>query len=197
MKRFVTFEGIDGSGKTTIINKLYDELNDKNYSVIVTREPTDSWVGKCVQECIATHTDPIVTSFTFISDRIIHGKEILNWLKKYDIVLCDRYAESTYAYQGAQLQDSIDDPIKWLMELSKNRFPIPDITFLFEIQPKIAMKRIQDRAELIPFEKVAFLEKVAKNYQRLIDDKRFTCIDATESIENITKHCLDVIISDK
>ena len=121
----------------------------------------------------------------------------MNWLKKYDIVLCDRYAESTYAYQGVQLQDSIDDPIKWLMELSKNRFPIPDITFLFEIQPKIAVKRIQDRDELIPFEKVAFLEKVAKNYQRLIDDKSFTCIDATESVEDITKHCLDVIISDK
>ncbi len=66
-----------------------------------------------------------------------------------------------------------------------------------DIQPKIAMKRIQDRDELIPFEKVAFLEKVAKNYQRLIDDKRFTFIDATESVEDITKHCLDVILSDK
>ncbi|RLF57346.1 MAG: dTMP kinase [Thermoplasmata archaeon] len=197
MKRFVTFEGIDGSGKTTIIDRIFDELINKDYSVFVTCEPTDSWVGKCVQECIATNTDPVVTSFTFISDRILHGKEILSWLNEYDFVLCDRYAESTYAYQGAQLQDSIDDPIKWLMELSKNRFPIPDITFLFEIQPKLAMKRIQDRDELIPFEKVAFLKKVAKNYQRLIDDSRFTIIDATQSIEDITKRCLDVILSDK
>jgi len=194
MNRFITFEGIDGSGKTTVIEKIASSLRRKGYTVKITREPTDSWVGKCVQQCIATHTDPTVTAFTFISDRIIHGKEISTWKETYDIILCDRYAESTYAYQGAQLQKEMTDPVQWLKDLSKNRFPLPDKTFLFDISPEEAMNRIQDRDELIPFEKVTFLTNVRKHYLRLATEERFIIIDATDPIETIVQHCLDHII---
>ena len=173
MKNFVTFEGIDGSGKSTISKLVFKKLKSDGYDVVLTYEPTDTWIGKCVQKCIETKTDPFVTAFAFISDRIEHCKKIQGWLDDGKIVLCDRYAESTYAYQGAQMQDIITGPMKWLQDLSKNRIILPDRTFVFIIQPKKSLTRIESRTNLIPFEKLSFLEKVHKNYLKLCVGKRF------------------------
>lgn len=194
MKHFVTFEGIDGSGKSTISKLVYEKLK-KNYDVILTYEPTDSWIGKQVQKCIETGADPFVTALTFTADRFEHGKQIQKWLDEKKIVICDRYAESTYAYQGAQLQELIKEPIKWLKDLSKNKIPIPDRTFIFIIEPKLSVKRIQNRENLIPFEKVSFLEKVHKNYLRLAKGKQFLKIDATKEIDELVDICIKNILS--
>lgn len=196
MKKFITFEGIDGSGKSTILENVYEILKEKGFNVIKTVEPTDTYVGSCVKQCIKTNTDPYVTAFTFISDRILHVKEIKKWLVEGNIVLCDRYAESTYAYQGAQLQGQINNPIKWLKELSDNQIITPDITFLFIIDPEKAVKRIQDRDELIPFEKVSFLDKVQKNYEKLAVEDRFKIINAEMSIKEIIEICINEIIKE-
>ena len=196
MKEFITFEGIDGSGKSTIIEQVYQQLREQKYAVVKTMEPTDTWIGKCVQTCIENQTDPFVTAFTFIADRIQHGKQIKKWLQQDKIVLCDRYAESTYAYQGAQLQNQIDQPIQYLQELSENRIPIPDRTFMFLLDPKTAIQRIQGRENLIAFERVAFLEKVQKNYEQLMIGSRFKKIDATASFEEITSLCIKDILAD-
>jgi len=194
MKRFVTFEGIDGSGKSTIIKKVFERLKSKGHDVILTFEPTDSWIGKIVQKCIKTKSDTYVTAFTFIADRVDHCKQIQKWLDDGKIVLCDRYAESTYAYQGAQMQDLVDDAIKWLQDLSKNRIIMPDRTFLFVIEPKDSIARIQNRNNLIPFEKVDFLEKVHKNYLEICKGKRFVKLDATKTIQDLTDICVDDIL---
>ena len=195
MKRFISFEGIDGSGKSTISKLVYKKLKSNGYDAVHTFEPTNSEIGIQVQKYIKENADPFVTSFTFIADRILHGKQITKWLKERKIVICDRYAESTYAYQGAQLQDAVDKPIKWLQGISKNKIPIPDRTFLFVINPEISLSRIQNREQLIPFEKVSFLKKVQKNYLDLLVDKRFFKIDATKKMEEIIKICYDDIIS--
>lgn len=195
MKRFITFEGIDGSGKSTISKLVYKQLKSKNYDVVLTYEPTDTWIGKQVQRCIETGADPIITAFTFTTDRFEHGKQIQKWLFEQKIVLCDRYAESTYAYQGAQLQDLIKDPIKWLKELAKNKIPIPDRTYIFLIEPKISIERIQNRENLIEFEKASFLEKVHENYLKLAKGKQFMKIDATLAIEQIVDICVKDILS--
>ena len=196
MKRFVTFEGIDGSGKSTVSKRVFEKLKSEGHDVVLTFEPTDTWIGKCVQTCIETNTDPFVTAFAFISDRIQHCKQIQKWLDEGKTVLCDRYAESTYAYQGAQMADLIDDPIKWLKELSNGQILMPDRTFVFVIDPKASLARIQDRDNLIPFEKVSFLEKVHKNYEQICKGERFFSLNATKSIAKITKTCLDEIIKD-
>ena len=193
MKQFITFEGIDGSGKSTISKLVYKKLKSNGYNVILTYEPTDKKIGKYVQHCIKTNADPFITAFTFIADRLLHCEQIKKWLDEEKIVLCDRYAESTYAYQGAQLEDQVRNPIKWLKELSK---PIltPDRTFLFVISPKESLTRIQNRVELIPFERVSFLEKVHTNYLKLSKEKRFKKIDATKKIDELVDICYQDII---
>ncbi|MCX6668074.1 MAG: dTMP kinase [Euryarchaeota archaeon] len=194
MKQFFTFEGIDGSGKSTISKLVYKKLKFKGYDVVLTHEPTDTWIGKRVQQCIETNSDPFITAFTFLADRIEHGKQIRKWLDGGKIVLCDRYAESTYAYQGAQLQDTMKNPIKWLKELSDGRVPTPDRTFVFVIDPKESLARIQKRSKLIPFERLSFLEKVHKNYLKLAVGKRFKKLDATKKIEELVEICYHDII---
>ena len=167
MKQFITFEGIDGSGKSTISRGVYEKLCSEGYDVVLTYEPTDTMIGEYVQQCIKTQSDPFVTAFAFIADRIQHCKQIKGWLDDGKIVLCDRYAESTYAYQGAQLEKDMANAIKWLKDLSKNKFPIPDRTYIFLIEPEESLKRIQNRNNLIPFEKLSFLKKVHNNYIKL------------------------------
>jgi dTMP kinase len=194
MKQFVTFEGIDGSGKSTISKLISEKLQSAGYDVVWTFEPTDSAVGKYVQECIRSQSDPFVISFTFIVDRIQHCKKIQQWLYEGKIVLCDRYVESTYAYQAAQLEEQVKNPLKWLRELSIGRILVPDRTFLFVIDPKTSLARIQHRTELIPFERLTFLEKVYRNYQIVSKGKRFIHLDATKPIDELVQVCYDDIL---
>lgn len=195
MKRFITFEGIDGSGKSTISKLVYEKFKKSGYKVVLTYEPTDTKIGKYVQTCIKTGADPFITAFTFITDRIQHCEKIKQWLDEGNIVLCDRYAESTYAYQSVQLQDSIEDPIKWLKDLSKDRIIIPDKTFIFVISANDSLARIQNRDELIPFERLSFLEKVHKNYMKISKGKRFILVDATKKIDELVDICFNEIIT--
>ena len=194
MKHFVTFEGIDGCGKSTVSKLVYEQLRKKGFDVILTCEPTNSWLGKQVKKCIEVGADPYVTTFTFIADRIEHGKRIKKWVDAGSIVLCDRYAESTYAYQAAQLEEKMDKPIKWLKDLSKNLFPIPERTFVFLIKPEYSLARIKNRDNLIPFERLSFLEKVHKNYVKLAVGKRFLKVDATKKIDDLANICLKDIL---
>jgi dTMP kinase len=194
MKHFVTFEGIDGSGKSTISKLISEKLRSAGYDVVWTFEPTDSMVGKYVQECVRLQSDPFATSFTFIADRIQHCKKIQQWLDKGKIVLCDRYAESTYAYQAVQLEDQVKNPLKWLQELSNSRILVPDRTFLFVIDPKTSLARIQHRIELIPFERLAFLEKVHRNYLTVSKGKRFVHLDGTKPIDELVQLCYEDIL---
>jgi len=86
--------------------------------------------------------------------------------------------------------DKIDNPIKWLQELSIERIIIPDRAFIFLIDPSEAIKRIQHRDNLIPFEKVSFLDKVNENYKKLTKGKRFKKIDVKKSIDELVKFCI-------
>jgi len=193
MKQFITFEGIDGSGKSTVSKKVYDTLRLQDIDVILTVEPTDTDVGRFVQHCISTEADPYVTTFAFLTDRIQHGIEIQEYLDNGTMVLCDRYMDSTIAYQAAQLENKIDNPIHWLKELSQPRIPKPNRTFLFVIEPNAALQRIQHRDTLIPFEKQQFLEKVHHNYLQLAREKRFLKLDATQSVQELVELCMEDI----
>ena len=84
--------------------------------------------------------------------------------------------------------------MSWLKELSRNRFPKQDVTFLFDIDPSLALQRIQHRDELIAFEKVSFLKKVRKNYLKLAKENQSVIIDATKPINELVNQCIDIIL---
>lgn len=195
MKKFVTFEGIDGSGKSTVSKKVYDRLISDGYDVILTFEPTDTWLGKVVNRCIDEHCDPLIITFTFIADRIEHVKKIRQGLKDGKIVLCDRYVDSTFAYQGAQLKRKVKNPIKWLKSLHKEFIVEPDLTLLFVLDSGEALRRIQNRAKLISFEKKEFLSVVQDNYLKLAKNKRFITLDANKKIDELTEECINYILA--
>lgn len=196
MKNFVTFEGIDGSGKSTVSKRVEEKLVDKGFDVVLTAEPTDSTVGRFVQQCIRENADPSVTSFAFIADRIQHCKKISQWLEQGKIVLCDRFSESTYAYQAVQLKDVVDDPILWLKDIDQGKVLIPQRTFLFDVSSQEAMSRICSREELVPFEKVDFLKEVRKKYLEICRGPRFLVLDSTDSVDSLVERCCKDILEE-
>jgi len=192
MKKFITFEGIDGSGKSTVSKRVYEELKRRGYSAIYTFEPTDGEIGKCAKKCIDKGADPLVIALLFVADRIEHVRKIKEWLEEGHIVLCDRYVDSTYAYQSVQLEGQMEDPLEWLRQLS-NFVIKPDRTFLFDIDPEEAISRIKGR-KTTRFENVEFLKKVRKRYIDIATEKRFKVLDARKGIEDLVKECVEDIM---
>ena len=190
--KFITFEGIDGSGKTTISQRVYSRLKEKNRDIILTHEPTDTWRGTMVTKAIEEKCDPVTIALAFMADRNEHVHQIRKWLKKDKSVMCDRYMDSTFAYQAAQLSSSLKNPLQWLQAVHQPFYLKPDITLLFDIEPKDALKRI--KRERSTFEKKNFLERVQKNYLLLAKDKkRFIVLDATLPIDDLTTLCIEKI----
>jgi dTMP kinase len=189
---FITFEGIDGSGKTTISQEIYSRLQKNNREIILTREPTDTWRGDIVIKAIEENCNPLTVALLFMADRYEHVIQIRKWIEKKSIVLCDRYMDSTFAYQTTQLSQDMNDPLGWLQNMHHLFYLEPDLTFLFVIEPQKALERIHRKRSA--FEKKDFLERVQKNYLALAkNDKRFIVLDATLSIEELTKRCIDKI----
>ena len=190
---FVTFEGIDGSGKTTVSRLVTESLRAKGSTVYLTSEPTKTWLGDAVRHAYVDDVGAIAESFLFLADRAAHLTDIRTHLRKGELVLCDRYADSTYAYQGARLDGLLNDPIRFLQRASESWTLRPDLTILLRIPAELARKRIEGRPNLIRFEDVAFLKKVAANYDRLARSRRFIVLDGTRSAEAVTLDAVSAI----
>src|SRR5690242_1308698 len=122
----VTFEGIDGSGKTTVSRLVVESLRKNGKAVYLTCEPTHTWLGDAVRRAYEDDVGPITESFLFLADRAAHVPEIRAHLAKRELVVCDRYADSTFAYQGARLRDIIRDPLRFLQRASEDWLLMPD-----------------------------------------------------------------------
>ena len=190
---FVTFEGIDGSGKTTVSRLVKDRLRSRGHSVFLTSEPTGDWLGETVRRGIEKGVSPLTESFLFLADRAAHIPEIRSHLERGEIVLCDRYADSTYAYQGAHLVGVLRDPIRFLQRASEGWILPPDLTILLRVSPEVGFERIKDRPHKIPFEDVAFLRRVAANYDHLAKARRFFVLDAARPAEIVSDEAVATI----
>lgn len=186
LRGFVTFEGIDGSGKTTVSRRVTERLAARGEKTHITEEPTRLWTGEAVRRAYKDDVGPIAEAFLFLADRAAHQEEIRRYLDAGALVLCDRYADSTYAYQGARLAGVLEDPVSFLQRITRPWVLEPNLTFLLRIDPEVALGRISGRPEHVRFEESAFLRKVAKNYDALAKARRFVVLDARKDAETLT-----------
>lgn len=190
---FVTFEGIDGSGKTTVSRLVAETLRSRGHSVFLTTEPTIGWLGDAVRRGVEEDIGPVTEAFLFLADRAAHIPDIRSRIGRGELVLCDRYADSTYAYQGARLAGVLRDPMRFLQRASDPWVLTPDVTILLRIPAELGFERIKARPNKVRFEDPHLLRKVAANYDRLAKSRRFVVVDATRPLEVVTDDVISAI----
>ncbi len=193
LKGFVTFEGIDGSGKSTVSRLVAEFLEKRGETVFLTGEPTHSWIGDAIRRAYHDDVGPLAESFLFLADRAAHMEEIHAHLARDELVLCDRYADSTYAYQAARLEGVVTKPMAFLKEISEPWLVPPDLTILLRISAEAGLARIADRPNKVRFEDLALLTKVAANYDHLARSKRYIVVDATKPRETVVADAVAAI----
>ena len=182
---FIVFEGIDGTGKSTIAKKLAMELEKEGYEVFLTQEPTKTWIGEDVRRAIEEEKNGFTQALLFFADRAEHVQDIEK--NKEKIVICDRYVYSTFAYQGAQLEKElgIERALEWFERVYEPMRLDPDLVFLIVVDPKEGIRRIYGRERKEKFEKVEFLKRVQEIYLMIASKYKFIVVDGNREIEEI------------
>lgn len=193
---FVTFEGGDGAGKSSMLKEMAAELRSEGYPVMETREPGGIRIAEKIREVILnpdhTEMDARTEALLYAAARRQHLVEkVLPALEKGSIVLCDRFVDSSLAYQGAARGLGMEEVYQI------NEFAIedcmPDLTLLFDINPEEGLDRIaqnkgreQNRLDL---EHLAFHKKVHEAYEELAarSKDRIQIIDAGRSFDEVKK----------
>lgn len=170
MRIFISFEGGEGSGKTTLIEKLYQELISLNYNVIKTREPGGSKIAEQIRNVILNvdnvNMDYRTEALLYAASRRQHLSEvIIPALSKGCIVICDRYIDSSLAYQGYARGLGIKEVFK-INQYATDGI-MPNITFYIDVAPKVGLGRIKNSNRIpdrLDLEKQEFHEQVRKGY---------------------------------
>ncbi len=195
---FITLEGIDGCGKSTASKELARVLGDKGHKVHHTLEPSESWLGQAVRRSYTEEISPFTEVFLFLADRATHTEEIKKKLADGQIVISDRYCDSSTAYQGASLEEPLAkqgiDSVDWITRMNATVIREPDITFLLDIDSETSLERLKVREELSKFEKHNYLEKVRANYLRIAEtESRIKIIDAKQPAEEVLADILAIL----
>ncbi len=199
---FITFEGPEGAGKTTIIEMLEKALKDKQYNVMKTREPGGIHIAEKIREVILnrehTEMDERTEALLYAAARRQHLVEkVIPALESGRIVLCDRFIDSSLAYQGHARGIGIDEVFKI------NEFAIsetmPDVTVYFDIPPEEGLRRISQHEERevnrLDLENIQFHLRVQEGYILLQErfPERIKKINANQPIEQVFQDALDLI----
>ncbi len=207
---FITFEGIEGSGKTTQIQKLALFFENAGYQVVVTREPGDTVIGREIRSILLNPKNKnmsyLCELFLYIADRAQHLYEVIEpGLKAGKIVLCDRFIDSTIVYQGKArgLDSELIDKIHSIGLGGFEKFK-PDLTILFDLDPATGLKRTfkalkdgcrpGDEARFEQ-EDLDFHEKVRQGYLELAsrEKNRFLVVDASAALDRVFQDIVDGI----
>lgn len=199
--KFITFEGIEGVGKTTQVNLLKKYLQKKGRKVIVTREPGGTKIGEKIREILADgkneKMEPLTEFLLFSASRSQHIKEIIKGaLDAGHIVISDRFYDASFAYQG--YGRGLD--LNLIKKINKKATfeTSPDLTIYLDLDPQTGFKRVLKRGndlDRIEKEKNAFFNKVRNGYIAINkrEPKRFKTIDASRSIEEVHKEIVELV----
>jgi dTMP kinase len=183
---FISFEGIEAAGKSTLIAALNDDLRASGENVLVTREPGGTPLGDRIRQIWrdpASAIDPLAEALLMSADRAQHVATVIApALRAGTTILCDRYFDATIAYQG--FGRGLD--IEMLLELSllATSRVTPDLTLLLDIPPELSLARVRARGEAdrMELEDLAFHARVGAGYQELVKryPQRFVVLDGTQ-----------------
>ncbi len=188
---FITFEGTEGAGKTTQISRVKSYLESKGFEVVTTREPGGTALGEKIRGLLLQDDMAQVTELLLMfAARAEHlDKVILPAINVGKWVLCDRFTESSYAYQGYARGIALEK-ISSLESLVQGALR-PDCTFWFDIPIVEGMKRVQSRGEKDRFEveNLAFFEAVSSGFKALSKERgsQFFRVDAMQSIDEVSR----------
>jgi dTMP kinase len=207
MIRFITFEGIDGTGKTTQLKALESHLRARGRSCVSTREPGGTPLGNLIRQAVLEVGErpvaPATELFLYLADRAQHVQDVIvPALDAGKIVLCDRYTDSTLAYQG--YGRGID--LKLLRQLNEiaDRGARPDLTFLLDCPVALGLSRtlqrqrnaaVGEREDRFEREKLEFHERVRAGFLDMAraDARRFRVLDAQRSAEEVARQIRQII----
>ncbi|MBF7020726.1 dTMP kinase [Staphylococcus sp. 18_1_E_LY] len=190
MSAFITFEGPEGSGKTTVLQQVASKLQGE-FETIVTREPGGVTTGEQIREILLEggDMDERTEALLFAASRREHlvGKVIPS-LDQGKVVLCDRYIDSSLAYQGYARGIGVEE-VKAINEFAINGL-YPDLTIYLDVSVEVGRQRIVSnlrQQNRLDQEDVAFHEKVVEGYHKVIDSdsSRFVVIDANQNVEEV------------
>ena len=197
---FITLEGTEGVGKSTLISSLKKYFTEKEIDFIFTKEPGGTREGNEIRNILLDRSmklEPYAETLLLLADRVQHVKKIIKpALEKNKNIFSDRYIDSTYAYQGAGRGISQDDLDNFINVLN---FPIPDLTIFLDLSITEGIKRVEKRGEVDRFEEeeVSFFEKIRQFYLETAkkNSKRFFVIDASQSMDEVFNIAKDKIIN--
>ncbi|QBK05409.1 dTMP kinase [Hylemonella gracilis] len=200
---FVSFEGIDGAGKSTHIARLADALRGQGHVVTLTREPGGTPLAEQLRALVlAEKMDALTEALLVFAARRDHLQTVIEpALVRGEAVLCDRYTDASYAYQGGgrgldlEVLAALE---RWVQAMPEtNKLRQPDLTLWFDLAPEQAAERLAgarapDKFEAEP---VAFFRRVADGYARRAaqDPQRFTRLDAAQSREAVWAELLTAV----
>ena len=197
---FISFEGTEGVGKTTLIRKIYEHLEQQGQQVVLTREPGGTPMAEQIRSLLLSvnHEESMSNDTELLlmyAARAQHLQQVIvPALTEYKTVLCDRFTDASFAYQcaGRGLSQS-------KLQLLNEKFVshMPDITFWLDAPIETGMSRARERGALDRFEqeKVTFFEKVRAGYQQLWEQypERVKRLDATQSPEQVFAQALQYL----
>ena len=201
---FITLEGPEGSGKTSAIEVAVKKLQEMGYEIVRTREPGGTPIAEQIRNVILdkenTAMDPRTEALLYAASRRQHLVEKV-WpaIKEGKIVICDRYLDSSLAYQGGARSLGIDEILNINLFATENTWP--DLTLLFDIKPEIGLARISANADRevnrLDLEKLEFHNKVRESFLYLAKryPERYIVIDASQDRETVAKDTLDAILT--
>jgi dTMP kinase len=198
--KFITLEGGEGAGKSTSRDFIVSLLEEQNIPFIQTREPGGTRIGETLRDVLLSKegTAPSVTAelLMVFAARAQHLHEVIEpALRNGKWVLCDRFTDATYAYQGYGRGFDLGqiEALETLVQRGRH----PDLTLLFDIDPRLGMSRARQRAELDRFEEehVEFFDRVREGYlTRAKNEARFRIIDASQSIDLVQQALRELLL---